>query len=209
MFEVIPGILEQDWKEIERKLEIVRPFAKTIHLDIIDGKFAQNSTFLDPLPFKKYTSEIFFEVHLMVEEPIQYLKPWAEAGFRRFLGQVEKMSDQVEFVAQGQLLGEVGLALDGTTSLEELKVLIDDLDAILFMTIKAGFSGQAFNPQYLEKVKAIRDKSNIPIEVDGGINDQTIIQAKNAGANYFAATSFIYKADARSQYNILKEKISQ
>ena len=60
MFEVIPGILEKQWSEIERKIEIVKPFAKSIHIDIIDGKFAPNITFLDPTPFAKYTKDIFF-----------------------------------------------------------------------------------------------------------------------------------------------------
>ncbi|MBI2622555.1 MAG: hypothetical protein HYW64_00450 [Candidatus Levybacteria bacterium] len=128
MLEIIPGILEKDWSEIERKIELVRPFAKTIHIDILDRKFAPNTTFLDPLPFAKYTlpssgqafpssgQAPFFELHMMVEEPIQYLKPFADAGFKRFLGHIEKMSDQAEFVAQGQLLGEVGKSKGPSTS---------------------------------------------------------------------------------------------
>jgi len=218
MFEIIPGILEKDWESIERKIELVRPFAKTIHIDILDGKFAPNTTFLDPKPFTKYKSEIFFELHMMVEEPINYLKPWAEAGIKRFIGHVEKMSDQKEFVAEGQLLGEVGLAIDGPTSINSIKVPLDDLDYILIMTVKAGFSGQTFTPEYLEKVKTLRQAirpelrpraqgRQIPIEVDGGINDSTIVQARNAGANRFLATSFIFKADPFSQYKILENAI--
>src|SRR5947209_3533755 len=112
MFEIIPGILEQEWSEIERKIELVRPFARTIHIDLLDGEFAPNKTFADPTPFAKYTKDIAFELHMMVDEPIKHLERWAEVGFRRFIGHIEKMSDQAEFVAQGQLLGEVGLAVD-------------------------------------------------------------------------------------------------
>lgn len=210
MFEIIPGILEKDWESIERKIELVRPFARTIHIDILDGKFAPNTTFLDPEPFAKYAKDIFFELHMMVEEPINYLKPWAEAGIKRFIGHVEKMSDQEEFVAQGQLLGEVGLAIDGPTSIDSIKVPLDDLDYLLIMTAKAGFSGQTFTPEYLEKVKTIRSQSGtIPIEVDGGINDSTIVQARNVGANRFLATSFIFKGDPFSQYKILENAIKQ
>lgn len=207
MFEVIPGILEKDWDSIERKINLVLPFAKTIHIDILDGKFAPNTTFLDPAPFKKYSDKIFFEVHLMVEEPINYLKPWADAGVRRFIGHVEKMSNQEEFVAQGQLLGEVGLAIDGPTSIDSIKVPLSDLDYLLIMTITAGFSGQSFTVEYLEKVKAIRNQSvTIPIEVDGGINDQTILSARDAGVNRFAATSFIYNSqDPKVQYQTLNQ----
>lgn len=194
--EVIPGILEKDWENIERKIELVRPFAKTIHLDLLDGKFAPNTTFLDPAPFKKYSDELFFELHMMVENPIEYLDSWADAGIKRFIGHIEKMPSQEEFVRKAKEYGEAALAIDGPTSLEMLKVPFSELDMVLIMTITAGFSGQAFNPSHLEKVKFIRSKSkDIGIEVDGGVNDQTALQAKEAGANLFAVTSFIYKSE--------------
>lgn len=192
MLEVIPGILEKDWSEIERKIELLAPFAKTLHIDIADGIATGNTTFLDPKPFAKYKDRFLLEVHMMVNEPINYLKPFAEAGFQRFLGNVEKMSDQIEFVAQAQLLGEVGLALDGPTDIPAIKVPYDDLDVIhLYVSEKMGFSGASMMPERLERVKALRLKINIPIEVDGGVNDTTIKLAKIAGATRFVATSFI------------------
>jgi len=221
MFEIIPGILEKEWSEIERKIEIVKPFVKTIHIDIIDGKFAPNTTFLDPTPFANYTKDITFELHMMVENPIQYLKPFANVGFRRFLGHVEKMPDQEEFVAQGQLLGGVGLAIDGPTSLDVIKVPYRDLDSILVMTIKAGESGQMFNPEYLKKVEILRKaqafgseaqarRDDTVIEIDGGVNDKTIVQACNAGANRYVANSFLFKTNnAYNQYQVLEQSIKQ
>lgn len=219
MFEIIPGILEKDWTEIERKINIAKQFSKNIHIDIIDGKFAPNSTFIDPLPFKKFTSDLFFELHMMVEDPIQYLKPFADAGFKRFLGHIEKMPDQAEFVAEGQLLGEVGLAVDGPTPLEAIKVPYGDLDCALIMTIKAGESGQEFNPEYLKKVETLRQVEDprrrtqgqfLTIEIDGGINERTIIEAKDAGATRFIANSFIFDAqDPQSQFILLQERIHQ
>src|SRR3989344_4687814 len=148
-YSIIPGILEKDWPVIEMKIQQVLPFAKAIHIDLIDGKFAPNTTFLDPAPFKKYTQDIPFELHMMVDEPINFLKPWADAGFRRFIGHIEKMSDQVEFVAKAQLL----------------------------------------------------------VEVDGGINDQTILRAKESGADRFVATSFIFKGTPQEQYKKLQETL--
>ena len=207
MFEIIPGILEKDFSEIERKINLVKSFASVIHIDIIDGKFAPNATFLDPAPFANFTKDLFFEVHMMVENPIQYLKPFAQAGFRRFLGHIEKMPDQAEFVAQGEILGEVGLAVDGPTDLSLIKVPYEDLDCVLIMTIKAGQSGQTFDPEYLKKVQILRTAQNdIKIEVDGGINGETINEAKNAGANRFVANSFIFNnPDPQKQYEILKQ----
>lgn len=196
MNEVIPGILEKEWSEIERKLELIKPFAKTVHIDIIDGKFVDNTTFLDPEPFKKYSNDFLLELHMMVENPLLYLKPWAEAGFKRFIGHIEKMPDIAEFVAQGQLLGEVGLALDGGTNTDVLKnINLNDLDCILIYTgDQVGFSGISLKDERLNKVKGIREQYEfLPIEVDGGINDETILEAKKAGANRFVSTSYLFK----------------
>jgi len=210
MLEVIPGILEKDWSEIERKINIAKQFSKVIHIDIIDGKFVPNTTFLDPSPFAKFKGEVFFELHMMVENPLRYLKPFADAGFKRFIGHVESFKrpqEQVEFVAKTQELGEVGLAIDGPTDLSAIKVLYSDLDCVLIMTIKAGESGQLFGTEYLKKVEMLkRAHHDMKIEVDGGINDQTIIEAKNAGATRFVANSFIFKAqNPQEQYNLLKK----
>lgn len=210
MYEIVPGILEKDWAEIEKKIEAVLPFAKTIHVDLLDGKFAPNTTFRDPRPFAKYAKDVKLELHMMVEEPIHYLDPWAKAGFQRFIGHVEKMSDQEAFVAQAQLLGEVGLALDLNTPVDDLKVSLDDLDALLVMTVKAGFSGQQFDEQAIAKVKELSQKTYAPIEVDGGTNDETILISSSAGATRFVATSFLHNMGTpAAQYNLLLEKLKE
>ncbi|MGH7900053.1 MAG: ribulose-phosphate 3-epimerase, partial [Candidatus Binatia bacterium] len=202
--EILPGILEKDWPGIERKIEIVRPFAKAIHIDILDGKFAPNTTFLDPKPFAKYASEFFLEVHMMVEEPIDYVDRFAAAGFRRFLGHVEKMSQQKEFLARARRSGEAGLAIDGPTSVDAVGVPIRDVDCFLVMTITAGFSGQPFVPDHLEKVKRLRRETDAPIEVDGGVKDSTAILARDAGATRFVTTSYLFGSeDPAGQYHEL------
>lgn len=206
MFEIIPGILEKDWAEIEKKLQIVKPFAKTVHIDILDGKFAPNTTFLDPAPFLKYAQDFLLELHMMVDNPIQYLEPYAKAGFKRFIGHIEQMPDQAEFVAQAQLLGEVGLAIDLQTNLDLIKVNLKDLDVLLIMAVKAGMSGQQFEKASLEKVRQIRKKTNIPIEIDGATSDLTIVESKNAGANRFCVNSFLFKGpNPQSQFDLLKK----
>jgi ribulose-phosphate 3-epimerase len=210
-YEIIPspGTENKAFSEVEQKISLVRPFTKTIHIDIVDGKFAPHKTLMDPALFAPYTKDILFEIHLMVEDPIHYLKPWADAGFQRFIGQVEKMSDQIEFVAQAQLLGEVALALDKHTPVDNLKVSMEDLDALLIMTIQAGRSGQQFEETLLEKVKQLRERTDLPIEVDGGINDETIELAAAAGANRFVVTSFLFNnvQDPKAQWQFLKKKL--
>jgi ribulose-phosphate 3-epimerase len=195
MYKVIPGILEKNWSEIEEKINIAKAFSDTLHIDFIDGKFAPNTTFLDPAPFKKYATDLFLEAQLVVEEPINYLADLSRAGFKRVIGHIEKMSDQKEFVARAESLFEVGLAIDAQTPVSDLNVPLYDLDFVLIMTVSAGFSGQRFDPKLVEKIKEIRDRDiHLTIEVDGSINDQTIILARNAGAKRFVANSFIFNS---------------
>lgn len=205
MCDVLPGILEQDWGKIEEKLAAIKPFAKAVHIDLLDGKFAPNTSFLDPAPFAKYAGDFFLELHMMVDDPMRYLVPFADAGFRRFVGHVEMMPDQVAFVAKAEALGEVVLAVDAETEVDAIEVPFVDLDGFLVMTVKAGFSGQQFMPENLTKVRAIRKRSNLPIEIDGGVNDEHLSDAVKAGANRFVATSFLFRSESpQEQYRRLK-----
>ena len=207
MCDFLPGILEKDWEPIEKKLELVRPFAKAIHVDLLDGEFAPNTTLLDPTPFAAYKDTFLLELHMMVKEPINYLDEWAEAGFRRFIGHVEHMTDQAEFVAKGQRLGEVGLAIDAKTPVSAITVPYIDLDTVLVMTVNAGFSGQAFIPECLEKVREIKKNDAVEaVAIDGGVSDTIIAQARAAGVGRFVATSFLFNSDTpEKRFALLKE----
>lgn len=207
MNQIIPGILEKDWNSIETKLNQILTFTNVAHIDIIDGKFVDNKTFLDPTPFKNYADRIFLEVHMMVEEPAEYIGAFAGAGFRRFIGHVEKMSDQQEFVDLAKKFGEVALALDGPTHIQHIKIPFEDLNSILIYTShKVGFSGPPLMDDRLDKVRHLKKLTNIPIEVDGGINDRTIVRAHAAGASRFVATSFIWNSEKPAeQLKILTE----
>lgn len=194
MSELIPGILEKDFAEIEKKLQIIKAFSQKVHIDFLDGKFSPEVSFMDFPQFSKYKNDFFMEAHLMVEDPSQYVKQLASAGFKRFLGQVEKMENLEEFIAKGQIFGEVGLALDIHTLIDVISIPFDDMDTILLMSVKAGQSGQEFMPEVLEKIRTLRQITQIPIEIDGGINEQTLVQAKQEGAERFVVTSSIFKS---------------
>ncbi len=204
-----PGTLK-NWEDIEKRIEVVLPFAESIHIDITDGKFVPDEVCLDPTPFKRYAGRVILEAHFMTDNPIQYIKPFAENGFVRFIGQVEKMPDITAFLAEAQLYGEAGLGIDGPTSLSVLdSINLEDLDVVQFYTgEKAGYSGATLLPERLEKVKALRARDAfLPIEIDGGVNDENILLAKEAGVTRFVTTGFIYKGDVKTQYDILKAKI--
>ena len=208
--QIIPGILEREWTEIETKLEQIKAFTNTAHIDIIDGKFVNNRTFLDPDPFRKYAAELFLELHMMVVDPVELVEQWAAAGFRRFLGHVEHMSSQKEFVEQAKRYGEAGLALDGPTHINAIKIPYEHLDSILvYASNRVGFSGPPLMDDRLDKVGHLRKLTNLPIEVDGGINDRTILRAKDAGATRFIATSYIWQSENPSgQFKKLLEATS-
>lgn len=204
-----PGTNIPDWAAMKQKIQLVKPFAKVIHIDLLDGKFAPNTTSLDPTPFAAYTKDMIFEAHFMVEDPAQYLQAFASAGFKRFIGQIEMMPDIAEFVAKAEMLGEVGLGIDKDTPVEKLYPFIEDIDVAFVMTVKAGFSKQQFLPEMLEKVRLLREKAAfLPIEVDGGINDQTIKEAKKSGATRFVTTGFLFDSvDCQSQYARLQQAV--
>lgn len=208
MYEVIPGVLEKDWHAIEKRLSTISRFANSAHIDFIDAGFG-NQTYLESFPFKRYSSKLHLEAHLMVINTIEYIEPLAKVGFRRFLGHIERMPSQSDFVKRAKYHGEAGLALDGPTSLDQIRIPINDLDCILIFTAEhVGQSGQLFNPQRLERVKEIRQQYKIPIEVDGGINDKTILEAKKAGATRFVSTGFIsFSKDPSSSYLDLCDRI--
>ena len=201
---IIPTILEKNWEEIEAKFEIYRKFAKAVHVDFIDGKFTDNLTFPDSNPFSKFSKYFELEAHLMVEEPINYLDNLSRAGFKTFLGHVEKMSDQVKFVAKGEALGAVGLALDIATPVSAIKVPNEDLDQVLLMSIVAGASGRPFDERVIPKIRSLKNQGFLNIQIDGGVSDQTLPILKNAGANIFCVNSFLFKGDPEKQYRLLE-----
>ncbi len=193
--QVIPGVLETDWSSIEQKLKQIKTFANTVHVDIIDGKFVNNKTFLDPEPFKKYSSNLFLELHMMIVEPIELVESFGKAGFKRFLGHVEHMTSQKQFTQEAKKYGEVGLALDGPTPISAIKIPFEKLDSILiYASNRVGYSGPPMMEERLDKIRNLRKLTNIPIEADGGVNNKTIEKAKAAGATRFVSTSCIWNA---------------
>lgn len=207
-YEIIPGILEAEWNSIQQKLEICKSFANTVHIDIIDGKFVANTTFLHPANFSAYADDFILELHMMVDNPVQYIEPFAKVGFKRFLGHIEKMPDQEAFITHAKKFGEVGLAFDGPTQLSALRVPPTSVDTFLVYTSEqVGFSGPPFLDSRLEKIKKLRSLTNAPIEVDGGITKESLPKTLAAGATRFASTSYIFNSenDATTQYTTLSK----
>jgi ribulose-phosphate 3-epimerase len=194
MIDVIPGILEKEWSRIEERLNLVRGLVSSVQIDVADNTLVPNETFLDFSQFAPYAKEFSLEAHLMVANPEKYIKPLADAGFKRIIAHVESADPRLFLEQAAYEDVEVGLAIDGSTEIDLLEPFLEEIDMVLVMTIEAGFSGQAFMPETVEKIKAIHENfPDLAIEVDGGINDQTAKITTDAGATRVVSTSFLFK----------------
>lgn len=203
MVEVIPGILEKEWAAIERKLTLVAPHVSWVQIDVADNTLVPNTTFLDFAKFVQLDkldqslSHLSLEAHLMVANPEKYVKPLCDAGFKRLIAHIEAHDPRLFLDAAQYEHVEVGVAIDGPTELEQAEPFLGEVDTVLVMTIEAGFSGQAFMTETVEKIKLIHQNfPDLPIEVDGGINDKTAKIAVDAGATRLVSTSYLYKDPA-------------
>lgn len=193
--QVIPGIQEATLSKIERRIHLVEPYVKWIQIDVTDKTLTLNESFRDPKAFKNLKTKVNLEIHLMIKDAVREAPKWINAGFKRIIVQVEADHPDKLFDMVGKK-AEVGLALDGPSEVNVLFPYIERLDSVLIMMYKAGPSGQSFQPMQLEKVRILRSRCpHLPIEVDGGINPETILLAEKAGADRFVATSAIFKSD--------------
>ena len=194
MIDVIPGIGPQkDRKIIEERIRLITPYTQWIQLDFADNTIVPNETFMDFVAFKPFSEKLSLEAHLMVASPEKYIKPAADAGFKRLIAHVEAHDPRLFFEQAEYEEVEVGIAIDGPTEFEAVEPYLEEADFVLVMTVEAGFSGGKFLPECVEKIKTIHNYlPDLPIEVGGAINDQTARLVKEAGATRLVATSFIF-----------------
>ena len=195
MIQVVPSILEKDFAEIERKIKLVEGLVEWAQIDIADGILVPNTTFYDPLKLKSIDTKIKLEAHLMAEDPGSYIKPLVDAGFKRFYAHIESGKAE-DFMAEAYKYDcQVGLAIDGPTNLEKIQPYLEDLDAVLVMTIDAGFSGKPMREDTLVKIKKIRDSFfDLPIATDGAMDDINAKKAVEAGATIICSNSYLFKS---------------
>ena len=199
MVQIIPAILAKDKSEFEEKLAKVSSLVERIQIDMVDGQFVDNKTIdLTEIDRSNFSGKI--DVQLMVNEPIDWIEKAVRFGTDRLIGHIEKMGSQNEFINQTKVAGmSAGLALDLGTRAEEVdSSLWSQLDALLVMGVKAGFSGKTFKEQTLSVIKeigAIRDSLNLDFDiiVDGGVNLENIKSCVEAGATSLAIGSALWR----------------
>jgi ribulose-phosphate 3-epimerase len=196
---IVPTILAKDLTKFEEDLGKVEGFAGKIQMDIIDGKYTAVETVMPEVLLTMDTT-IEIEAHLMVEEPVEWVKRCVAAGITAVYGQVEKMSDKLSFIAQAEEAGmRTGLAFDLETPLTGLEEWVSLVDTVLLMSVRVGVQGQGFESLVLERIKKVRElSSSVTIMIDGGLNEANIKKCLDVGGEKmeFAVGSEILTAES-------------
>lgn len=213
MVEIIPTILAKDPFGFQEKIKNIEGIVPKIQIDIIDGIFVANKTIGLEL-LKDLEHQLKIEIHLMVREPIDWVERCRETLADRIVAQVEMMSNIELFLEEVATSGmEVGLALDFDTPVEKVSPEIyPKLDSILLMAVKAGFGGQDFNLKVLEKIKKIKAIVGdlVDIGIDGGLDEESIIKCKEAGATLFYVGKTFWEAeDLKNRFGELTELLNK
>ena len=199
---IAPSILAADFARLADEVAAVQGAADWVHVDVMDNHFVPNLTIgLPVVQSLRKSASIPFDVHLMITDPERWAPGYAEAGAYNVTFHAEACENPVALAKTLRAAGaKAGLAIDRDTPVEPYLELLPYVDTVLIMTIKAGFGGQKFMPEMLDKVRTVRravaeSGLEIRVEVDGGVADDTIAAAAEAGADAFVAGTAVYGAD--------------
>ena len=210
--QICPSLLNCDFGILADEIACAeKAGARVVHWDVMDGDFCPNFTYGPPVikSLRPHT-DLVFDVHLMVENPGKYLDQFLAAGADIITFHVETGADPGPLLSKIHEVGAWGgLALNPPTPLESVEPWISTVDLILVMSVMPGFGGQIFDESVLSKVRRLKElRSDVCVEIDGGINQETIGVASKAGTSLFVVGSAFYNAENRSgAFRTLAERL--
>lgn len=205
MTRISPSILSSDFSNLEQEIKSLdKAGADWIHIDVMDGCFVPNITLGAPIvkAIRPHT-RLPFDVHLMIRDPLAYIPDFLTAGADIITFHLESESDTKKTIAAIRAGGAMAsLSIKPATPVQAVFPYLDTLSMVLIMSVEPGFGGQSFQESCLEKIRILRreaQKRDLPllIQVDGGIDENTIALCAAAGADTFAVGSTIFRADDR------------
>ena len=203
MLKLLPSVLSADFANLERDLACIKEAGITqVHVDVMDGNFVPSISLGFPvIRSMRKVSDLFFDVHLMVEEPGRYLEETRAAGADRIGVHAEACCHLHRTLQQIKALGcESCVVLNPATPLNVLDYVLEDVDVVLLMTVNPGFGGQAYIPAMTEKIRQLRRLIDargldVKIEIDGGVKLSNVKELIEAGAEYLVAGSSVFNGD--------------
>ncbi len=196
---VTPSLLNCDFARMTEELDALkRAGAAAMHLDVMDGHFVPNLSYGAPViaDWRKYTDSLF-DTHLMMSDPARYLDDFVRAGCDVIIFHIEVVPEPVPLLRRIRDAGcQAALTLNPPTPLSAIEPYLDELDAVLVMSVMPGFGGQSFDATVLDKVRALRaQRPGLWISIDGGIKPDTAALAVEAGVSQLVAGSAVFRSD--------------
>ncbi|MBW2974579.1 ribulose-phosphate 3-epimerase [Candidatus Woesearchaeota archaeon] len=190
---IVPAIIAKSQEELDKRIDKVKDYFEILQLDVMDGIFVPTHSI--DFDFKLPKTKCRYEAHLMVDNPYEWIVKNNEAA-DIFLVHIESCREPEKVIGLVRSKGKkIGFVINPKTPLEKIKPYLDRIDQVLVMTVDPGYYGSPFLPEALDKVRELRElKPGLDIEVDGGINADTIKKAYQAGANLFVCGSYLQKS---------------